>query len=1367
MDAGMDPVAYVPDPVDPTKMVNCVKEHGRFTVESISKQIKLQLSKYDTYDQQNDREARQFLLDILDSNLAREVRDVSEPGKAFPITFLRLIKTIRSTSIDRFEQLKNRIKQRKPHQYSGQDLSKMASDLRAEARELEIAGQYDHNLTLHMLDAFLEGGGNNNEDFRFPLRGLKDKLSKALLEIGYMAPPVATKHMADHGLTYKDICNAAVDQYRTQLDNSKWPPARGPTDSRAPPKAFANAAVCSTDPSITAHAFALIQKQFGSSGSASSDDECLYCKKKGHWARDCPAKKAKEGNPPKNGNNRRGQGRRDNKDRPRNPARASGNPSWKHTAPGPGAPTTKEQDGRTWRWCSKCARWSTTHGTDQHKGPSKNNNHANLAAFASYSAWNVPFICNPSFWDYLYIGTDLVGLLLYLMFGHKFQLFLSASLGYWLATLPAGIWSFAFELFSTHWHHLLIPGGWLLALSISIFGPTVLPFFFPPPPDPSWMCIKGSSARMKTFSRQRRHFIRPRSKSRSRRQHHHSLRNKATERPPLKYRMRALVWQALDSLQTYANSIAFRRVRQEGERRRFHRKKLKAPRSKPHAAWRNVTGLSTSQVSLMASPAAHALVTAPLDSDQAIRAAMLSMPDTTAVLGKQSSFPVVWDSGASRSVSPHRSDFVGPLEPTPLSMKLQGIARGIRIKGVGHVAWSFVDDTGMLRTLKVPALYVPEASTRLLSTNELMEVYKPETIKHDLDRLYFNGNQSAGVNGIEILRDPTTNLHVGMAYDHSAPGKVHAAFNSAISVTSAHNINLSPAEKELVLWHNRLGHLGYRKIQFLLQTGVLSHSESARRKQSSAARIQTYPMCAACQYGKQRRASAPGKRTRVVKDRRDVLREGDLFPGQKVSVDHFICSTRGRLLHTYGKEDPKQQYAGGAMFVDHATGYLFVSPQVHMTTHETLESKEKFEKHCRDFGVIPTQYHSDNGSAFTSQAYREHLETFAQISTYAGVGAHHHNGIAERAIQTVMSIARTMMLHSAIHWPDVADAALWPLAVEHAIQLYNHMPNPSTGHSPHDLFSKTRWPQSRFQHFQVWGCPAYVVDKSIQDMKSVPRWKTRSDRLMYVGHSVKHATSVARVLNLDTGAITTQFGAIADNNFATIGISADHLPDLGSPEWMNLFGESEFQYVLDSLAQAERDAVDLESDDITPPPRRQEVEAAMDRHSPPVPLPVPPPVPVLPSAPAPPPPSSPRDAGGLLLDPVAPASPHTPSVPPLTAPPAASSPPQPSHQRENQGAGAATASTEQPAQQSEPLIQQREPTVAPAPSTEQPRRSPRLASPSLPPLNISAAPLEPVPRPNALATMELKVQDTCPFLWLSSPPSMPMILSSLPSRPAP
>ncbi|KAI2491272.1 hypothetical protein MHU86_23291 [Fragilaria crotonensis] len=85
-----------------------------------------------------------------------------------------------------------------------------------------------------------------------------------------------------------------------------------------------------------------------------------------------------------------------------------------------------------------------------------------------------------------------------------------------------------------------------------------------------------------------------------------------------------------------------------------------------------------------------------------------------------------------------------------------------------------------------------------------------------------------------------------------------------------------------------------------------------------------------------------------------------------------------------------------------------------------------------------------------------------------------------------MSIARTMMLHSAIHWPDVADASLWPMAVQHAVFLHNHMPNQVSGLSPVDVFTKSRWQQHKFHDLHVWGCPVYVLDKSIADGKKLP-----------------------------------------------------------------------------------------------------------------------------------------------------------------------------------------------------------------------------------------------------------------------------------------
>ena len=396
-----------------------------------------------------------------------------------------------------------------------------------------------------------------------------------------------------------------------------------------------------------------------------------------------------------------------------------------------------------------------------------------------------------------------------------------------------------------------------------------------------------------------------------------------------------------------------------------------------------------------------------------------------------------------------------------------------------------------------------------------------------------------------------------------------------------------------------------------------------------------------------------------------------------MSVDHFVCSTRGRLQHTFGKEDPKQQYTGGAIFVDHASGYIFVAEQVHLNTHETIESKTKFEQHCRDFGVLPQSYLSDNGSSFTSADYRIHLENFTQVTQLAGVGAHHHNGVAERSIQTVMSIARTMMLHAAIHWSEVADARLWPLAVQHAALLYNQMPNESTGLSPHDLFTKTRWPHSKFQDFHVWGCPVYVLDKTIADGKKLPRWDSRSKRQVFVGTSRKHASTVPLVLNLETGAITPQFHVVFDDWFATVTSDPDKLPDFGSPEWDKVFGDSTYQYIFDDDAPDHGPLTfDSTADPFAPfQHRHQEVEAATLKQAPTMPLPVSPP-------------------------------PHTPVTPnPMAVPPAVTTPVE---QREPAPAPPPHPVVQAPPQQREPASPRLLPTPSPAPLYDSPMPTPSI-----------------------------------------------------------
>ena len=42
--------------------------------------------------------------------------------------------------------------------------------------------------------------------------------------------------------------------------------------------------------------------------------------------------------------------------------------------------------------------------------------------------------------------------------------------------------------------------------------------------------------------------------------------------------------------------------------------------------------------------------------------------------------------------------------------------------------WSVLNEAGILRTLNVPALYIPDAKVKVLSVNSLGDVYPEETV---------------------------------------------------------------------------------------------------------------------------------------------------------------------------------------------------------------------------------------------------------------------------------------------------------------------------------------------------------------------------------------------------------------------------------------------------------------------------------------------------------------------------------------------------------------------------------------------------------------------------------------------------------------
>ena len=226
------------------------------------------------------------------------------------------------------------------------------------------------------------------------------------------------------------------------------------------------------------------------------------------------------------------------------------------------------------------------------------------------------------------------------------------------------------------------------------------------------------------------------------------------------------------------------------------------------------------------------------------------------------------------------------------------------------------------------------------------------------------------------------NLPTSLSYHYGDTIKVTDALTMVISMVDEANLNLTKPEKELICWHCYLGHIGFWKVQFLMRMGVLSQSQrNCKLHHMAACKIIHPPKCTACQFRKQKQHPSPGKQSSVIKDCDGVLKKDHLLPGQCMSVDHFVCNTKGQLYTSQGKTSPNNKYDGGSVYFDHTSGFIHCEHQVNLTTHETLQAKEHFEQICHDYGVIPQTYMSDNGKPFVSRNYEQHLATFKRYKT--------------------------------------------------------------------------------------------------------------------------------------------------------------------------------------------------------------------------------------------------------------------------------------------------------------------------------------------------------------------------------------------------
>ena len=321
---------------------------------------------------------------------------------------------------------------------------------------------------------------------------------------------------------------------------------------------------------------------------------------------------------------------------------------------------------------------------------------------------------------------------------------------------------------------------------------------------------------------------------------------------------------------------------------------------------------------------------------------------------------------------------------------------------------------------------------------------------------------------------------------------------------------------ELLLWHYRLAHLPFARLQNMAKAGDLP----SRLKECRV------PRCSACLYGKMTRRP---KRTKG--GTRQIGSETITRPGECVSVDQLESSTLGLIGHMKGTPTT-QRYKCATIYVDHFSRLSYVHLQRTLSSDDTVQSKMAFEKYCEERGVVVRHYHADNGR-FADKGFVNHATSQRQSITYCGVNAHFQNGIAEKRIRDLQEQATTMLLHAEAKWPKVISANLWPYALRMANDSLNATPATGTGRTAERLFGSHNH-QTSLRHFHPFGCPTYVLNDKLATGKSIKKWHKRARLGIYLGRSPNHAQSVALILNLNTGLVSPQFHIAYDDLFETV-----------------------------------------------------------------------------------------------------------------------------------------------------------------------------------------------------------------------------------------
>ena len=299
--------------------------------------------------------------------------------------------------------------------------------------------------------------------------------------------------------------------------------------------------------------------------------------------------------------------------------------------------------------------------------------------------------------------------------------------------------------------------------------------------------------------------------------------------------------------------------------------------------------------------------------------------------------PIILDTGCSFAVTFCLDDYYCPPIRGNFGTIKQVDGTKSDITGHGIGAFQVPNNKGELITMTMPMFYVPDCKQRLMSPQDYAAFHdfprEYDTVAYSGNSAFFsiklqedNGVLTVNINSasnipiafMEPLKHsrqrPSKRSSLAQSAHIQAQHTTDASENDVRSLPDSHcdataaldildedNENLTPAQKTLLLDHQRLGHINMQHLQTLYTDHRIDCDFDGCSKDCGTACLParhrsvascSIPLCFACRQAKAKKRPIASKRTQDLPSKQHILSRDKLKPGERISLDQYQSSVR-------------------------------------------------------------------------------------------------------------------------------------------------------------------------------------------------------------------------------------------------------------------------------------------------------------------------------------------------------------------------------------------------------------------------------------------------------------------------------------------